>query len=230
MSKKIREKKVKMNKEILNMKTFKVIIMCVSMGFASSAFSQVDIDKKMKLLEKNVANAQSNYNQFKENLVISVKNFNEATRVVNELRNLKKQAVRDTKRSENNAVVIGQVISKYDEYKAQEQANILKEEEAATRLEALIVSIRENIEKRKGLIASYTDEIKNANSEIEKWRVKKREVAAVIEDIGSRESGALDERKKWMGKKEVYKKETKKWSRETKSAKKTLLTFEKLRD
>jgi len=219
-----------MKKEILNMKTIKVILLCVSMGWTSSAFAQVDIDKKMKLLEKNVENAQSNFNQFKENLVISVKNFNEATRVVNELRNLKKQAVRDTKRSETNSLVFGQVVGKYNEFVAQEQSTILKEEEAVRKLEALILSIKENTEKRRGLITAYTDEINKSQGEIEKWRTKKREVASVIEDIGSRESGALDERKKWMDKKEVYKKETKKWSREVKNAKKTLLTFEKLRD
>jgi len=179
-------KNVMMKKEILNMKTLKVIVMCVSMGWTSSAFTQVDIDKKMKLLEKNVENAQSNFNQFKENLVISVKNFNEATRVVNELRALKKQAVRDTKRAESNSLVLGQVIGKYTEYVAQEESNILKEQEAVKKLETLILSIKEN--------------------------------------------SPLDERKKWMGKKEVYKKETKKWSRESKNAKKTLLTFEKLRD
>ena len=200
------------------------------MGWTSSAFTQVDIDKKMKLLEKNVENAQSNFNQFKENLVISVKNFNEATRVVNELRALKKQAVRDTKRAESNSLVLGQVIGKYTEYVAQEESNILKEQEAVKKLETLILSIKENSQKRRGLITSYTGEIEKTQAEIEKWRVKKREVASVIDDIGGRESGALDERKKWMGKKEVYKKETKKWSRESKNAKKTLLTFEKLRD
>jgi len=219
-----------MKKEILNMKTLKVIVMCVSMGWTSSAFAQVDIDKKMKLLEKNVENAQSNFNQFKENLVISVKNFNEATRVVNELRALKKQAVRDTKRAESNSLVLGQVIGKYTEYVAQEESNILKEQEAVKKLETLILSIKENSQKRRGLITAYTGEIEKTQSEIEKWRVKKREVASVIDDIGGRESGALDERKKWMDKKEVYKKETKKWSRESKNAKKTLLTFEKLRD
>jgi len=219
-----------MKKENLNMKACKIILLCVSMGWTSAAFSQVNIDKKMKLLEKNVENAQSNFNQFKENLVISVKNFNEATRVVNELRTLKKQAVRDTKRADTNSLVFGQVVGKYNEFVAGEQSSILKEQEAVKKLEALIVSIKENSEKRRGLIVAYTDEIKQSQAEIEKWRTKKREVASVIDDIGSRESGALNERKKWMGKKEVYKKETKKWAREVKNAKKTLLTFEKLRD
>lgn len=219
-----------MKKEILNMKTFKVVLLCVSMGWTSFAFAQVDIDKKMTLLEKNVENAESNFKQFKENLVISVKNFNEATRVVNELRTLKKQAVRDTKRSDTNSLVFGQVVGKYNEYVAQEQSNILKEEEAVKKLEALIVSIKENTDKRRNLITAYTDEINKSQDEIEKWRTKKREVASVIEDIDGRESGALGERKKWMDKKEVYKQETKKWAREVKSAKKTLLTFEKLRD
>jgi len=219
-----------MKKEILNIKTFKMVLLCVSIGWTGSALAQVNIDKKMKLLEKNVENAQSNFNQFKENLVISVKNFNEATRVVNELRNLKKQAIRDTKRAETNSVVFGQVVGKYNEFVAQEQSSILKEEEAVKKLEALIVSIKENSQKRRDLITAYTDEVGKAQGEIEKWRTKKREVASVIDDIGSRESGALEERKKWMSKKEVYKKETQKWSREVKNAKKTLLTFEKLRD
>jgi chromosome segregation ATPase len=150
--------------------------------------------------------------------------------VVNELRNLKKQALRDTKRSEKNAVIFGKVIDKYDEFKAQEQANILKEEEAVKKLETLISSIRENTQARRDLIASYEQEIEKADSEVEKWKAKRREVASVIEDIGSREEGALGERQKWMEKKEVYKKETKKWAKETGSAKKVLLTFEKIRD
>ncbi len=193
-------------------------------------FSQVDIDKKMSLLDQNVKNAQSNFNQFRDNLNISVKNFNEATRVVNELRKLKKQALRDTKRAESNSAVYGQVISKYNEFIAGEQSSILKEEEAVVKLETLIQNIKSNSEARRALIASYEEEIQKADAEMNLWKEKKREVSSVIEDIGDREEGALEERQKWMGKKEVYKKETKKWSKELKNAKKTLLTFEKIRD
>lgn len=219
-----------MKNKILNTKAVKLLVLCLSMGWTGSALAQVDIDKKMGLLAKNVANAESNFKQFKDNLKISVQNFNEATRVVNELRGLKKQAVRDTKRSATNAAVFGQVVGKYNEYMAQEQSNILKEEAAIKKLETLILSIKENTQKRKGLIQAYTDEIEKAQGEVGKWEEKKREVASVIDDIGLRESGALNERKKWMEKKEVYKKETKKWAVEVKNAKKTLLTFEKLRD
>lgn len=208
----------------------KILLVVLSTVCVGTAYGQVDIDRKMGLLQKNVNNAESNFKQFKENLTISVKNFNEATRVVNELRNLKKQALRDTKRSETNAVVFGKVIEKYNEFNAQEQASILKEEEAVAKLETLIASIKENTQKRRDLILSYGQEIQKADAEIEKWNMKKREVASVIEDIGSREEGALNERKKWMEKKEVYKKETKKWAKEVGTAKKVLLTFEKIRD
>lgn len=207
----------------------KTIILFIAM-FATTAFAQVDIDKKMSLLEENVKNAESNFNQFRDNLNISVKNFNEATRVVNELRKFKKQALRDTKRAETNTLVYGQVIGKYNQFIASEQSNILKEGEAITKLESLIENIKINTQKRRELISSYTVEIQKAETEVGVWKEKKREVASVIEDIGEREAGSLDERKKWMGKKEVYKKETKKWSRELKGANKTLLTFEKIRD
>lgn len=207
----------------------KAIIFLIAMC-ASTAFAQVDINKKMNLLAENVKNAESNFSQFRDNLNISVKNFNEATRVVNELRKLKKQALRDTKRSETNSLVFGQVMGKYNDFIASEQSNILKEEEAVGKLEALIQKIKANTEQRKQLISSYNVEIQKAEAEMGVWKEKKREVASVIDDIGSREAGALDERKKWMAKKEVYKKETKKWSKELKGAKKTLLTFEKIRD
>jgi thymidylate synthase len=180
----------------------KAVILFIA-TLTTTAFAQVDIDKKMNLLEKNVENAESNFNQFRDNLNISVKNFNEATRVVNELRKLKKQALRDTKRSETNALVYGQVIGKYNEFIASEQSNILKEEEAVTKLENLIQNIKKNTDERRGLISSYNVEIQKAEAEVGVWREKKREVASVIGDIGDREVGALDERKKWMGKKEV---------------------------
>lgn len=209
----------------------KKTIAILSIGLSVSvAHGQVDIDKKMSLLSENVTNAQSNFNQFRDNLNISIKNFNEATRVVNELRNLKKQSLRDTKRAEANTQVYGQVIEKYNEFIAAEQANILKEEAAVAKLEELIQNIMSNTEQRRQLIAGYNQEIQAAESEIATWNEKKREVASVIEDIGERETGALDERSKWMDKKEVYKKETRKWSGELKGAKKTLLTFEKIRD
>ncbi len=208
----------------------KVITILLALCVSSTAYSQVDIDKKMNLLAENVQNAENNFKQFKDNLNISVKNFNEATRVVNELRKLKKQALRDTKRSETNALVYGQVMGKYNEFIAAEESNILKEEEAVRKLEQLVQNIRNNTEQRRQLIASYEVEIQKAEAEVGVWREKKREVAAVIEDIGDREGGALEERSKWMDKKEVYKKETRKWSRELKGAKKTLLTFEKIRD
>ncbi|MGH1467667.1 MAG: hypothetical protein ACRBBP_02155 [Bdellovibrionales bacterium] len=208
----------------------KLITILLALCLSNTAYSQVDIDRKMSLLAENVQNAESNFKQFKDNLNISVKNFNEATRVVNELRKLKKQALRDTKRAETNAMVYGQVMGKYNEFIAAEESNILKEEEAIRKLEQLVQNIRKNTDKRKELIASYNVEIQKAESEVGVWREKKREVAAVIEDIGDREGGALEERGKWMDKKEVYKKETRKWSRELKGAKKTLLTFEKIRD
>ncbi len=208
----------------------KVITILLALCVSSTAYSQVDIDKKMNLLAENVQNAENNFKQFKDNLNISVKNFNEATRVVNELRKLKKQALRDTKRSETNALVYGQVMGKYNEFIAAEESNILKEEEAVRKLEQLVQNIKNNTEQRRQLIASYEVEIQKAEAEVGVWREKKREVAAVIEDIGDREGGALEERSKWMDKKEVYKKETRKWSRELKGAKKTLLTFEKIRD
>ena len=209
------------------MKKTIILLTTICGGFA---FAQVDIDKKMDLLDQNVKNAESNFSQFRDNLNISVKNFNEATRVVNELRKLKKQALRDTKRSETNALVYGQVMGKYNEFVASEESNILKEDEAIKKLEGLIANIKANTDARRALIASYTVEIEKAEAEMGVWREKKREVASVIEDIGDRETGALDERKKWMDKKEVYKKETRKWSKELKGAQKTLLTFEKIRD
>lgn len=208
----------------------KAIIVLLISVFTSAAYAQVDINKKMSLLDKNVKNAESNFNQFKDNLNISVKNFNEATRVVNELRKLKKQALRDTKRSETNALVFGQVMGKYSEFIAAEQASILKEEEAVRKLEQLVENIKGNTLKRRGLIEGYNTEITKAETEVEVWREKKREVASVISDIGEREGGALEERGKWMDKKEVYKKETRKWAKELRSSKKTLLTFEKIRD
>ncbi len=206
-----------------------IVILLVSV-FTSATYAQVDINRKMSLLDENVKNAESNFNQFKDNLNISVKNFNEATRVVNELRKLKKQAIRDTKRSEKNALVYGQVMGKYNDFIASEHASILKEEEAVQKLEALVQNIKANTDQRRALIETYNVEIGKAETEIGVWRQKKREVASVIDDIGSRESGALAERGKWMDKKEVYKKETRKWAQEVRKSKKTLLTFEKIRD
>lgn len=208
----------------------KVIVMMLVSLFVGVAYAQVDINRKMNLLDENVKNAESNFNQFKDNLNISVKNFNEATRVVNELRALKKQAIRDSKRSEKNALVYGQVMGKYNDFIAAEHASILKEEEAVKKLEALVQKIKANTDQRRALIEGYNVEIGKAEIEMGVWRQKKRDVASVIDDIGSREGGALEERGKWMDKKEVYKKETKKWAAEVRKSKKTLLTFEKIRD
>lgn len=207
----------------------KIILVLITL-IVSQAFGQADINSKMTLLEQNVQNAENNFQQFKENLNISIKNFNEATRVVNELRRLKQQVVRDTKRAENNALVFGQVKEKYNEFIAGEQAQIMKEQEAIGKLEMLLASIQENIVKRKQIIANYEIEAQKAQGEIDLWREKKREVASVMDDVTSREEGALSEREHWMGKKETYKKETQKWAGELKKTKKTFLTFSKLRD
>lgn len=194
------------------------------------ANAQVDIDYKVDLLQKNVENAQSNFDRFKENLTTSVKNFNEATRTVNELRNLKKQAIKDKKRSDSNALTYASVLEKYNEFIAQEQANILKETDAVQKLEALVLRIKENTAQRQNLIVGYNAEIEKMRAEIENWRQKEREVAAVIEDIGSREVGALEERKLWEEKKETYRSEAKKWASELKTAEKTYSIFKNLRD
>ncbi len=208
----------------------KITILLFTVFFASDAYSQADINRKMNLLDQNVKNSGNNFNQFKDNFNISVKNFNEATRVINELRSLKKQALRDTKRAKLNSLVYGQVIGKYNEFIAAEEANILKEEEAIKKLEKLVESIKANTHKRRELIVTYSAEIKNAEAEAGVWKGKQREVTSVIKDIDEREDEALEERSKWMEKKEIYKKETGKWSKEFQKAKKTLLTFEKIRD
>lgn len=205
------------------------IILILSVFLSFRAFAQVNIDYKMKLLEENVQNSQSNFDKYKENLKISVKNFNEATRIVNELRGLKKQAVRDSKRSKSNALVFGQVIDKYTDFVAKEQANILKEEEAVRKLEQLILSVKENTNKRRNLIASYNEQVELARAEITKWRQKDEDVKMVMKDISEREVGALEERKLWGEKKETYRTETKKWAKEAGRAKRTLATFERLR-
>ena len=198
--------------------------------FCSLANAQVDIDYKVDLLQKNVENAQSNFDRFKENLTTSVRNFNEATKTVNDLRNLKKQAIKDKKRSNSNALTYASVLEKYNEFIAAEQANILKETDAVQKLEALIVRIKENTAQRQGLILGYNEEINKMRAEIESWRQKEREVAAVIEDIDSREVGALEERKLWEEKKETYRGEAKKWATELKDAQKTYSIFKNLRE
>ncbi len=208
----------------------KIIIFVVTVFFASNGYSKADIDGKMSLLNKNVKNAENNFNQFKSNFKISVKNFNETTRVINELRGLKKQALRDTKRANLNSLVYKKVIGKYNEFIAGEESNILKEEEAVKKLEEIIQGIRDNTNERKKFIASYNVEIQKAEAEVSAWKEKQRAVASVIEDIDHRQDEALQERSKWMEKKEIYKKETKKWSSELKGVRKTLLTFEKIRD
>jgi len=195
----------------------------------TSAQAKVDIDYKLDLLDKNVKNAEENFERFKENLAISVKNFNEATRTVNELRNLKKQAIMDKKRSNANTLTYASVMEKYNEFIAQEQSNILKEVEAVTKIEELLAKVRLNTEKRKELILNYNKEIELTQQEIENWRTKEREVASVIQDIDKREVGALEERKVWDDKKQAYKSEAKKWSQEVKEAKKTYSVFTNLR-
>ena len=205
------------------------VILAISL-IGSMATAQVDIDYKVDLLQKNVENAQSNFDRFKENLTTSVKNFNEATRTVNELRNLKKQAIKDKKRSDSNALTYASVLEKYNEFVAQEQANILKESDAVQKLEALILKVKENTAKRQNLIVSYNAEVEKMRSEIENWRQKEREVSSVIEDIESREVGALEERLLWEEKKETYRGEAKKWASELKTAEKTYSIFKNLRD
>ena len=207
----------------------KYLVILIALVGVATAQAKVDIDYKLELLEKNVKNSEANFEKFKENLAISVKNFNEATRTVNELRNLKKQAILDKKRSNANSLTYASVMDKYNEFIAQEQANILKEVEAAKKLEELLAKVRQNTEKRKGLIASYNKEIQLTKQEIENWRTKEREVASVIQDIDKREVGALEERKVWDDKKEAYKTEAKKWSKEVNDAKRTYSVFTNLR-
>jgi len=207
----------------------KRILLAITILFTSTAFAQVDIDYKLELLEKNVENAQSNFDRFKENLSTSVKNFNEATKTVNDLRNLKKQAIKDKKRSNSNALTYASALDKYNEFIAQEQANILKEQDAVKKLEALVLKVKENTKKREGLIAGYNSEVEVMRTEIENWRQKERDIASVVDDIDSREVGALEERKLWEEKKETYRGEAKKWSTELKDAEKTFSIFENLR-
>lgn len=207
----------------------KCFLISLTLILASAAQAKVDIDYKIELLEKNVKNSEANFERFKENLSISIKNFNEATRTVNELRKLKKQAILDKKRSNSNLLTYASVMDKYNEFIAQEQANILKEEEAAKKVEDLLAKIRQNTEKRKELIENYNKEIELTKQEIENWRTKEREVASVIQDIDNREVGALEERKTWEEKKESYKAEAKKWSEEVKEAKKTYSVYVNLR-
>lgn len=209
-----------------NMKYLVTVITLIGL---SAANAKVDIDYKLELLDKNVKNSEANFEKFKENLSISVKNFNEATRTVNELRNLKKQAILDKKRSNSNSLTYASVMDKYNEFIAQEQANILKEVEAAKKLEELLAKVRQNTEKRKELIANYNKEIQLTKQEIENWRTKEREVASVIQDIDKREVGALEERKIWEEKKEAYKSEAKKWANEVKGARRTYSVFTNLR-
>lgn len=207
----------------------KALLVTLISLFCSVSFAQVDIDYKLELLEKNVQNAQSNFDKFKANLTTSVRNFNEATKTVNDLRNLKKQAIKDKKRSNSNSLTYASALDKYNEFIAQEQANILKEKDAVQKLEALILKVKENTQKREGLVLGYNAEIEKMRAEIENWRQKERDIAAVIGDIESREVGALEERKLWEEKKETYRGEAKKWSSELKGAEKTYSIFQNLR-
>lgn len=208
------------------MKTIAIIIISL---LTVPVFAQVDINKKMDLLKLNVDNSTHNFNEYKANFEISVKNFNESTRVVNELRKLKIKALKDGKRAEANARVYGQVIEKYDQFIKSEEAEIAKENQAVLRLQELIAKIQQNSVKRQAFIANYQDEISKSKAEIESWKEKKRQVASVITEIDTREAASLDERKKWQEKKGTYRKETEKWAKERRKTQNTYNTFAKLR-
>ncbi len=213
--------------KVNDMKTIMLIVLSL---FCFSANAQVDINYKMGLLEKNVKNSRSNFEKYKQNLSVSVGNFNEATRVVNELRSLKKQAIQDKKRSESNAATYSSVLNKYNEIIAAEQANMIKEREAVQKLESLIASVKKNTAKRESLVQGYGQEIESIKGEIDVWKQKERDVAAVIDEIGTRESGAIKERLVWQKKKDAYKGEAKKWSAELKGSEKTFSIFKNLRE
>ncbi len=207
----------------------KTITILLTSLFSVSVFAQANIEQKMGLLKQNVDNSTHNFSEYKSNFEISVKNFNESTRVVNELRKLKIKALKDGKRADANARVYGQVIEKYKLFIKSEEAEIDKENKAVARLQELIEKIQLNSVKRQAFIANYNDEIEKSKAEIENWREKKRQVASVLTEIDTREAASLDERKKWQEKKGVYRKETEKWAKEKRKTQKTYNTFAKLR-
>lgn len=199
------------------------------LGFAMSSHAQVNIDSKMDLLRQNVQNASHNFTEYKANLEISVKNFNEATRAVNELRKLKIKALKDGKKAEANAKVFQKVIEKYNVFIQREEAEIARESKALAQLEKLIGAIRANTDQRRAFIANYQEEIKKSEGEIIGWTQKKEDVKGVISEIDVRERASLAERQKWEEKKNTYRKETEKWAKEKGSANRTLATFSRLR-
>lgn len=195
-----------------------------------SAHAKTDVAGTVQQLKTNEENAKANHKQYQANTEISTKNIGEVNEALKQIRNQRTQLTSNAQNLEKNRAVLEKMKLKLQEFKNDEAAQMKREDTQIAQLRKTLEVLEANKAKREQNMTTYDEKIAEVEKEKADWDGQKAVFTTLNQELDKKEKTALAERQRWIEKRDGYKAEADKWSKEAKVAEETRVKFDKLKD
>lgn len=195
-----------------------------------SAHAKTDVAGTVQQLKTNEENAKANHKQYQANTEISTKNIGEVNEALKQIRTQRTQLTSNAQNLEKNRAVLEKMKLKLQEFKNDEAAQMKREDTQIAQLRKTLEVLEANKAKREQNMTTYDEKIAEVEKEKADWDGQKAVFTTLNQELDKKEKTALAERQRWIEKRDGYKAEADKWSKEAKLAEETRVKFDKLKD
>jgi chromosome segregation ATPase len=207
----------------------KTILVTIAM-LAVSAHAKTDVGATVQQLKTNEENAKANLKQYQVNTDISSKNIAEVNEALKQIRGQRTQLTSNAQNLEKNRAILDKMKVKLQEFKNDEAAQLKREDAQIAQLRKTLEVLEANKAKREQNMTTYDAKIAEVEKEKGDWDGQKAVFTTLSQELDKKEKTALAERQRWIEKRDGYKTEADKWSKEAKVAEETRVKFDKLKD
>lgn len=213
----------------MKMLTKKMMVLPVLMA-ATAAFAKTDVQSTLQQLKVNEENAKANLKQYETNAEISNKNIGEVSEALKQIKTQRQQLVSNAQNLEKNRAMLDKMKMKLAEYKKDEQMQLAKEDSQIQQLRKVLEVLESNRMKREQNMLAYDQKMAEIEKEKADWDSQKNVFATLQAELDKKEKTAAAERARWVERRNGYKLEADKWSREARLAEETRVKFDRLND
>lgn len=200
------------------------------MGTDGAWASEVNVQSQLQILRSNLENSRANLQQYRANMEASSANAVEATQAVRQLREQRDQLNENSQNIEKNKALIDQVRSQVQAYESKEKALLTQEEKQIAELRAVLEALEKNQAQRIKNLEIYQAQLDQLNQEKLAWDSQRTALAELHREIDRKEQQAMEERQKWLDRRQAYRDEAVKWHRQSQIAEQSYTRVKSLAD
>lgn len=192
----------------------KLLISLVTPLLSLSTYALNDADSGLTRIQSNIENAKSNLGQYEKNMSTIDSNLQTLKQAEGQILHQKEilyTAIKKNKDGQNKLKSQENELNKLIEG---EKRDITKDDVQLKELQALIVKIQANQQKRTENIANYQQQIQQLGTEKKGWDEKSVDLGKYKTEIDKELEQIIKEQKTWASKKSGYKSEISKWNKE----------------